>query len=203
MPSNKPVPKNTTDDVTLPTWQGALLLRQIGEGNEAAFESLYRACSDRLYSMAIHWVRDEQMAKEIIQDCFMRIWKKAERYDPVRAAPFTWCCMLLRGICLDHLRKQKRNPLLLEDHDLTLDLTASVQVDDVLFHESVASLRHAFSELSDEERKVINAALFDPQTVRQLAEQWKTPLPTAKTKIRRAMIKLRDLLHATSNLIML
>lgn len=199
--SSNATPENR--DPVIPAWQGALLLRRIGEGDETAFESFYRLSSDRFYSLAIHWVRDEQLAREIVQDCYMRIWKTAERYDPARSAPFTWSCMILRGICLDHLRKQKRNPLLLEDHDLSLDLTAPMQVDDLLFHQSVAGLRQAFSELSDDERKILNAALFDPRTVRQLADQWKAPLPTIKTRIRRAMIKLRDLLRATSNLIVM
>jgi len=196
-----PAPEDTQP--VLPAWQGAMLLRRIGQGDEAAFESFYRLSSDRFYSLAIHWVRNEQIAREIVQDCFMRIWKTAERYDPARSAPFTWSCMILRGICLDHLRKNNRNPLLLEDHDLILDLTAPMQVDDLLFHQSVAGLRHAFSKLTEEERNIVNAALFDPRTVRQLAEQWKIPLPTVKTQIRRAMIKLRDLIRATSNLIVL
>jgi len=203
MPSAKSDSTPENSDSVLPSWQGTMLLRRIGQGDEAAFESFYRLSSDRFYSLAIHWVSDEQMAREIVQDCYMRIWKTAERYDPVRSAPFTWSCMILRGICLDHLRKNKRNPLLLEDHDLTLDLTAPIQVDDLLFHQSVAGLRHAFSELTEDERKIINTALFDPRTVRQLAEHWKTPLPTVKTRIRRAMIKLRDLLRATTNLIVL
>jgi RNA polymerase sigma-70 factor (ECF subfamily) len=203
MASAKSDPGPEDREPVLPAWQGAMLLRRIGEGDESAFESFYRLSSDRFYSLTIHWVRDEQLAREIVQDCYMRIWKIAKRYDPVRSAPFTWSCMILRGICLDHLRKNKRNPLLLEDHDLTLDLTAPMQVDDLLFHQSVASLHHAFSELTEDERSIVNAALFDPRTVRQLAEYWKTPLPTVKTRIRRAMIKLRDLIRATSNLIVL
>lgn len=97
----------------LPGWQGTMLLRGIANQKEESLEALYRACGDRFYSMALHWVRDEGMALEVVQDCFVRIWKKADRYDPARSAPFTWCCMILRGICLDHLRKNRRNPILL------------------------------------------------------------------------------------------
>jgi len=204
MPSpDSPSPQKPTSQSALPPWQGALLLRQIAGENERALESLSRTCGDRFYSMALHWVSDEQMACEIVQDTLLRIWKTAHRYDPARSAPFTWCCMILRGICLDHLRKKKRRPILLDDYELTLDLTEEVQIDDLLFHESLSNLRHAFSHLSAEERHVINAAIFDPRTVRQLAEQWELPPEAAKSRIRRAMAKLRTLLRKTTNLLAL
>jgi RNA polymerase sigma-70 factor (ECF subfamily) len=187
----------------LPGWQGTMLLRGIANQKEESLEALYRACGDRFYSMALHWVRDEGMALEVVQDCFVRIWKKADRYDPARSAPFTWCCMILRGICLDHLRKNRRNPILLDDHELSLDLTTPTEFEDVLFHESVSRLNQAFAALSSEERRLLNSAVFDASTMRQLAEIWSLPLPTLKTKIRRAMIKLRDLLKSASNTITL
>ncbi|YCM47009.1 sigma-70 family RNA polymerase sigma factor (plasmid) [Verrucomicrobiaceae bacterium 227] len=202
MPSKSSSSGDSEPVTSLPGWRGTLLLRGIAEGREESLEALYRACGDRFYSMALHWVRDEGMALEVVQDCFVRIWKKADRYDPARSAPFTWCCMILRGIALDHLRKNSRNPLLQDDHDLALDLASPTQVDDLFFHESLSRLREAFRHLNEDERRVINAALFDPGTTRQLAESWKLPLATAKTKIRRALLKLRDLLKTSIHLVL-
>lgn len=202
MPAESSSPGESAPATALPGWRGTLLLRGIAEGREDSLEALYRACGDRFYSMAVHWVRDEGMALEIVQDCFIRIWKKADRYDPARSAPFTWCCMILRGISLDHLRKNSRNPLLQDDHDLALDLASPTQVDDLFFHESLSRLREAFRQLNDDERRLINSALFDPGSTRQLAANWQIPTATAKTRIRRALLKLREILKTSANLLL-
>ena len=88
---------------------------EVAERDERALEELYKVTSDRLYSMALHWLRDEGAAREAVQDCYLRIWKRAGRYDPARSQPFTWCVMILRGLCLDQLRKLRRVPRLAED----------------------------------------------------------------------------------------
>ncbi len=116
MPSESPVSDPPT--ILLPAWQGTHLLRRIADADEAALEALHRVLADRLFSMALHWLQDEGSAREALQDTFLRIWKNARNYDAARSNPFTWCCMILRGICLDTLRKRRRIPRLLEDFPL-------------------------------------------------------------------------------------
>ena len=198
MPSRSSLPKNAPKLTSLPTWQGTDLLRKIADGDASAFDSLYHAISDRLYSMALHWLRDRGAAKEAVQDTFIRIWHKALNYDAARSNPFTWCTMILRGICMDQLRKQRRIPHLLDDlspHEGFLPAPESGDgLYDLLFHETVSRVRGALQTLSEEERLTIEAALFDPASNRELAERWRLPLGTTKTRIHRAMQKLRTLL---------
>lgn len=182
----------------LPAWQGTRLLGRIAVGEEAALEALHHAIGDRLFSMAFHWLRDEGRAKEALQDTLLRIWKRAATYDAARSNPFTWCVMILRGICLDSLRKQRRVPTLLDD--FPQDSCPSLRqpedggMDDLLFHETARRVREALMSLDDTEREALEAALFDPASVRELAERWQQPLATAKTRIHRAMLKIRKLL---------
>ncbi len=198
MPLQDPVPEKPTPPESLPAWQGTHLLRRIAEGDESALDSLYHAIADRLYSMALHWLRDHGRAREALQDTFLRIWRKAANYDAARSSPFTWCSMILRGICLDSLRKQRRVPRLLEDLAPDRDLLSAIAshdgLGDLLFRDTVTRVSEALLTFDPEERRTLEAALFDPAPNRELAERWQIPTATVKTRIHRAMLKLRQLL---------
>jgi RNA polymerase sigma-70 factor (ECF subfamily) len=198
MSHETPMLNRDPQPTSLPTWRGAELLRRIALQDETALESLYQAIGDRLFSMALHWLRDEGAAREALQDAFLRIWKKASNYDVARSTPFTWCSMILRGICLDLMRKRRRFPHLFDDLQSSSNLLPTLNIhdglDDLLFHDTVTRVREALRLLTAEDRETIEAALFDPAANRELAERWQLPLATAKTRIHRAMLKLRQLL---------
>ena len=178
-----------------PAWQGIHLLKKIAAKDEDAVKRLYLAIGDRLFAMALHWVQDRELAKEAVQDTILRIWDTADRYDPARSQPFTWCAMILRGKCLDLIRKQSRKPLLvddLENGEKLLDHQSSNDgLADIMFHDSISQVRQALASLDEHEKLVIRDALFDPASNSQLAERWQVPIGTVKTKIHRAMSKLR------------
>ncbi|MFC0017673.1 RNA polymerase sigma factor [Roseibacillus persicicus] len=186
-----------------PAWRGVYLLERIAARDEAALKGLYLAIGDRLYAMALNWLHDRELAKEAVQDTVLRIWETAARYDAARSQPFTWCAMILRGKCLDLLRKKSRRPALAEDlpggQILLANSTTHDGLADILFHDSIAQVRQALSILDEEEREVVRDALFDPASNAQLAARWNVPLGTAKTKIHRAMSKLRTCLRQLQN----
>jgi RNA polymerase sigma-70 factor, ECF subfamily len=173
------------------------LLARIALRDADALAALYHMWGDRLYSMALHWVRDEGAAKEVLQDCFMRVWKKAGGFDPEKSAGFTWCSMILRGICLDHLRKRRRHAAVWQDWETSavLDVPARGGVEDLFFHDTVSRVRAALKCLDDSESESVRCALFDPRSMQDHADRWGVPLGTAKIRIHRAMEKLRELLR--------
>lgn len=192
MPGSHPPPH--ADGATV---AGERLLARIGRGEQEALAELYRLWGDRLFSMALHWLRDEGAAREALQDCLLRIWKRAKTFDPVKSAPFTWSAMLLRGVCLDLLRKRRVRADLWrdwEDHAPADAAAASGGIEDLYFRETVGRVRHALARLDAEEAESVRAALFDPGTLRDHAARWGVPLGTAKTRVHRAMTRLRELM---------
>lgn len=178
-------------------WDGSWLLGRIARRDHEALEELYRMWGDRIYSMALHWLNDEGAAREALQDCFLRVWKKAGHYEPDKGRAFTWCAMILRGICLDHLRKRRRRAAVWHDWESpgALEMTAAGSgVEDLFFRETVGRVRAALERLDREERESVRAALFDAGTLQDHAVRWGVPLGTAKTRVHRAMAKLRALL---------
>lgn len=178
-------------------WDGSRLLARIARRDPGALEELYRVWGDRLYSMALHWLADEGTAREALQDCLLRVWKKAADYEPSKGRAFTWCAMLLRGICLDHLRKRRRRAAVWHDWESvpSLEMPAnSGGVEDLFFRETVGRVRSALANLDREEVESVRAALFDAGTLQDHAARWGVPLGTAKTRVHRAMAKLRRML---------
>lgn len=175
---------------------GLRLLARIARRDAEALAELHRMWGDRLYSMALHWIQDEGAAAEVLQDCLLRIWHKAGDFDPEKSRGFTWCVMILRGLCLDRLRHRRRRAGVWQDWqaDAALAVPARSGVEDMSFRETVVRVREALTRLDDEESESVRAALFDPGTVQDHAARWQVPLGTAKVRIHRAMLKLRKLL---------
>ena len=175
---------------------GSRLLVRIACRDADALADLYRMWGDRLYSMALHWIKDEGAAREVLQDCFLRIWGKAADFDPEKSRGFTWCAMLLRGLCLDFLRKRRRRSPVWQDWNegSALQVPSRGGVEDLFFRETVTRVRSAITRLDSTEAESVCAALFDPGSMQDHARRWGVPLGTAKIRIHRAMLKLRELL---------
>lgn len=176
---------------------GSRLLARIARQDADALTELYHMWGDRLYSMALHWLKDEGAAQEALQDCLLKIWKKAAEFDFEKSSGFTWCAMILRGLCLDHLRKRKRHAAVWHDWEMgsTLEMPVRNGVEDLFFRETVTRVRFALTQLDESEAETIRMALFDPGTVQDHATRWQLPLGTAKIRIHRAMLKLRLILN--------
>lgn len=188
-PREDPTPR------ALPRALGTALLRRIASGEAAALENLYQLCGDRFFSMARHMVQDEGAAREIVQDCFVRIWQRAATYQSEASAPFTWCVMILRGLCLDHLRRTGRRLPSATDSPTTEAASPQTPLADLHLHETLHLIRRGLATLTSAEQEAIHAALFDPATGTELAARWGIPAGSVKTRIHRAMEKLRHLVR--------
>ncbi len=176
---------------------GSRLLARIARRDADALAELYRMWGDRLFSMALHWIKDEGAAKEVLQDCLLRVWKKAVDFDAEKSSGFTWCAMILRGLCLDFLRKRKRRAGVWQDWEMgaALEVPSRGGVEDLFFRETVTRVRSALTQLEDSEAESLQTALLHPGTMQDHATRWGIPLGSAKIRIHRAMLKLRELLR--------
>jgi RNA polymerase sigma-70 factor (ECF subfamily) len=81
------------------------LLAACAQGDRAAFEQLYRQTSAKLFGVALRIVRQEDLAEDVLQDCYIRIWNRAGDYREGLAAPMTWMASIVRNRSLDWLRR--------------------------------------------------------------------------------------------------
>jgi RNA polymerase sigma-70 factor (ECF subfamily) len=174
------------------------LLKRVSQGDRRSFEELYDRFSGVLFSTAYRVLNNQEAAEDVLQDVFVQIWDKAPLYDPTRGKPLTWAITLTRNKSIDRLRStQRRNRLSDElEHEAQsmeqFDDKSSVEV--VEAQEKGKLVRIAIQKLSKDQRESIELAFFSGLTQTEIAERLGEPLGTIKARIRRGMMKLREVL---------
>jgi RNA polymerase sigma-70 factor, ECF subfamily len=144
-------------------------------------------------------LNNNEAAEDVLQDVFLQIWEKAPLYDSARGKPLTWAITLTRNKSIDRLRSSQRRGRLHDD--LQHEAKSDAQYDDrdavtgVDLGEKSALVRQAIARLSTEQRQSIELAFFTGLTQTEISERLGEPLGTIKARIRRGMMKLRDVLE--------
>jgi RNA polymerase sigma-70 factor (ECF subfamily) len=174
------------------------LLRRTGQGDRQSFEQLYERFSGVLFSTAYRVLNSPEAAEDVLQDVFIQIWEKAPLYDPERGKPLTWAVTLTRNKAIDRLRSvQRRNRL---QDEVEQEALSFEQFDERNSLDAVESIekgklvRDAIKKLSPDQRQAIELAFFSGLTQTEIAERLGEPLGTVKARIRRGMMKLRDVI---------
>ena len=80
------------------------LLGQVALGNRAAFETLYRDTSSRLFGICVRVLNQRAEAEEVLQEVYTSVWRKAGQFDATRASAMSWLSMMARNKSIDRLR---------------------------------------------------------------------------------------------------
>ncbi|WP_338513909.1 sigma-70 family RNA polymerase sigma factor [Pseudomonas poae] len=171
------------------------LLAQCALGNRQAFETLYRSVSPRLHGVAYRFMGRSDLAEEVLQEAFVRIWYNASRYEPHLAAPMTWMVNITRNLAIDHLRKRREQPLADGQQDALLDDSPSAH-DQLDNERNARALNRCLDTLDGMQRQSIAMAYFRGLSYSELAEHLAAPLGSVKSWIRRGMERLRRCLES-------
>jgi RNA polymerase sigma-70 factor (ECF subfamily) len=177
------------------------LLENTARGDRASFLQLYERYSGVLFSIAFRVLNDQAETEEVVQDVFIQIWDKAALYDRKRGKPLTWALTLTRNRSIDRLRVAKRRRRVedeVEKETSVGDQRGSgpdAAVAQVSTQETNRLVRAAVLELSYEQRQAIELAYFGGLTQNEIAQTLAEPLGTVKARIRRGMIRLKDLIE--------
>ena len=176
----------------------ASLLRLVALNQGDALGDLYDRYGKLVNSIALMTVRDQDIAEEIVQDVFARVWEKADSYDARIASVSTWLCSIARHRSIDELRRRNIRP---EKNSIRWTETEGSQhPESDRFSETEEAaesawrqrtVREAVQSLSPEQRDVLGLAYFGGYSQSKIAEILDIPLGTVKTRIRLAMQNLR------------
>jgi RNA polymerase sigma-70 factor (ECF subfamily) len=166
-------------------------LLRTGQGDRSAFESLYRATSAKLFGVCLRIFPDRNEAEEALQDAYLTIWNRAASFQSGRASPISWLVAVTRNRAIDRLRasgKAKFAPI--DEANEVAD--PAPRADAQLFAASEDQALHGCIEgLDGRDAHFIRSAFLGGATYAQLAEAERAPLATVKSRIRRALIRLR------------
>jgi RNA polymerase sigma-70 factor (ECF subfamily) len=174
------------------------LLRRIGQGDRESFAIYYDRIAGTLFSIAYRLLHSREAAEDVLQEVFVQIWEKAPLYDPARGKPTTWAVTLTRNKAIDRLRSIQRWSRLQEDlqHEATTAEPTDEQssFDAVALGESGKLVRDAMRDLANDQREALELAFFQSLSQSEIAERLGQPLGTVKARIRRGLLKLRELI---------
>lgn len=172
------------------------LLALVAKGDQAAFERLYAATRAKLYGVALRILRRPDLADEVLQESFVKVWSSAAQFNPALASPITWMVAIVRNRAIDVVRRNAHASL--EEMPEVLEVAADSP--DPLAarsrNEELQRLLTCIGRLDSERRKLVLLAYYNGWSREQLAAQFGAPVSTIKTWLRRSLIEIRECLGA-------
>ncbi len=167
------------------------LVQLLKNKDREAFATLYDNYCNALYGVVFRIVNDEPLAQDILQEVFVKIWKNMEFYDATKGRLFTWLINITRNTAIDKYRsqefRQQAKNQKLDDSVNQVNMVSSVntKVDHI-------GLKEQISQLKPEYIQMVDLLYFQGYTHEEVAKEFNIPLGTVKTRIRAAIMQLRE-----------
>ncbi|MGV6809436.1 MAG: sigma-70 family RNA polymerase sigma factor [bacterium] len=174
----------------------ALLIRCAKHDSEA-FRQLYAQTSAKMYAICLRIVKQDQLAEDVLQEAYVKIWHSADQYTQQKGKAVTWMATVVRNKALDKLRSLKIRPQETDvsyegeefaSHDLAPEQLAHLSDD-------VQQLHQCLQQLKPIQRQAILMAYYQGYTHEELSNTMQKPLGTIKAWVRRGLEKLRTCLN--------
>lgn len=166
-------------------------LIRTGKGDRTAFEAVYKATSAKLFGVCLRIFPDRTEAEEALQEAYLTIWNRAASFEAGRASPISWLVTVTRNRAIDRLRSRgKAGFTSLDDAAEIADPAPCADVQ-MLADSEDRALNGCIEGLEQRDAHFIRSAFIGGATYADLATREGEPLGTVKSRIRRALIKLR------------
>ena len=181
--------------ITTPSQDIADLIARCALRDRAAFRSLYERTSAKLFGVTLRILRDRSEAEEAIQEVYVKIWQRADRYVAGNTSPISWLVAVARNHSLDILRARRPAAA---DIDVALEIPDAGPTPERAAENSEdrGRIEHCLGTLEPDRADAVRGAYLDGYSYEELAVRFAVPLNTMRTWLRRSLIKLKDCLSA-------
>jgi RNA polymerase sigma factor (sigma-70 family) len=170
----------------------AELVLFLQERQQSAFTYLYDQYSGALYSVIMNIIPDTELCNDVLQEVFVKIWKQIETYDSTKGRLYTWMLNIARNASIDMLRSRQyqrsQQNQELTDNVYSKDGGVSVNTDNI-------GLRKLVHKLKEDQRVLVDLSYFQGFTQDEISKMLDIPLGTVKTRLRKALSELRNLMY--------
>jgi RNA polymerase sigma-70 factor, ECF subfamily len=168
------------------------LLAAVAKGDKAAFERLYGATRAKLYGVLLRILGRSELADDVMQETYLKVWQMAGKFDPTVASPITWMVAIARNRAIDIARKKA--DLSVEDSPEALGVAAETPPP-LARREMTEELRRLLTclgKLDPEKQRIVLLAYYSGWSREQLAQKLDIPVNTIKTWLRRSLLEIRE-----------
>jgi len=170
------------------------LMAGVARGDQAAFERLYVATRAKLYGVVLRILRRTDLAEEVVQEAYLKIWNNAGSFDAKLATPITWMVAIARNRALDVVRR--KGEVSIEDEPAAME-AAGEEPNPLARQEMTEELRRllgCLGQVEEERRRLVLLAYYGGWSREQLAAKFERPVNTIKTWLRRSLAEIRECL---------
>ncbi|MGE5539350.1 MAG: sigma-70 family RNA polymerase sigma factor [Gemmatimonas sp.] len=172
-----------------------MLVGLVARRDRQAFEALYQRTAAALLGVAVLILRRRDVAEEVLQEAFVRVWQRAGDFDPALGSARTWITTIVRHLAIDRHRRDARLMPLPDGIDERPDPSPD-PMQAAIDSQDARRLRDCLDALEDGPRRAITLAYYNGLTHDELAAQLAAPLGTVKSWVRRGLLRLRGCLDA-------
>jgi RNA polymerase sigma-70 factor (ECF subfamily) len=166
------------------------LLAAVAKGDESAFERLYSATSARLYGLVLRILRRADLANQVLQDTYGRIWQGAGEFDPRIATPMTWMVAIARHQAIDLARNPRA--LAAAEPALPENLDDAGPIDRQNVTEELRRLLSCLGDLPAERRRLVLLAYYSGWSREQLAAKFAIEAESVRLWLRGSLLQIRE-----------
>lgn len=168
-------------------------LKRSAQGDKAAFEVVYKATSLKLYGIVVRILGRGDLAAEVLQEVYIRVWQRAGDYEPASGSPITWLAAIARNRALDEAKRKTMRSL--DDCPELLELPGNDDPSkDLERNEDLLRLHACLAGLEQEKRELVMLVYFHGMTREEIASRMDRPVATVKTWLRRSLAQLKTCL---------
>ncbi len=171
------------------------LMRSFAARDPGAADTLYRRFAGRIYGLGLVMLGNDAAAQDLVQDTFVKLCRSADRYDRARGKLETWVLLMARSLAIDAIRRRVLEARTLEHVDHPAEADQGPGPDDlVVILDLTDRARKAMSSLPPEQRAALELAYLGGKTSAEISDLEGIPVGTAKTRIRAALLRLREVM---------
>jgi RNA polymerase sigma-70 factor, ECF subfamily len=169
-------------------------LARTARGDRDAFAKLHAATSAKLFGIIARILIRRDIAEEVLQEVYMKIWQKAGDFDPERASPISWMAAIARNRALDEVRR--KTPVSIEDTPEVMDLPdpGELAITGIERNEDLQRLLKCLEGLDPQKREMVLMAYYRGESREALSQRFNSPVATIKTWLHRSLAQLRGCL---------
>ena len=167
----------------------------------SAAEVLYDRFAPRVFGLGMVMLGNASQAEDLVQDTFVKVWRKASTFDAGRGSLDTWVLLVARSLAIDLIRRRVLETRILASQQEPPDVSTAPGPEEMAeTHDLTDRARRAMNGLTAGQRAALELAYFQGKTSTEVAELEGIPVGTAKTRIRTALVKLREALEVQHEL---